>query len=245
MAEEKEVKQQTNRKPRTTKKVEEEPNIQDQMNMMMQMMQQQQQMFMAMMQQMQQPQQVAVVQEEVKEEPRRESKIKKSVRTSGNKITKQQLRRKYKDTDIYLTNITKGSVALDGRREQFIWEEEGECVPVGIDDILGHNEIVLRVPWLILDDYENDEEVLEDIIECLGLEDKYDYLYLLKELEDDINNVAISRVKKAIDEAEVDKGSVANQIAIIIQEKILNEELTNNKLIKEYEKLLHKNFKKE
>ena len=38
MAEEKEVKQQTNRKPRTTKKVEEEPNIQDQMNMMMRMM---------------------------------------------------------------------------------------------------------------------------------------------------------------------------------------------------------------
>ena len=117
MAEEKEIKKTTTRKPRTPKtEVQEssEPSIQDQMNAMMQMMAQQQQMFAMMMQQMQQPKGIVEKGEDVKEEPKQQ-KVRPAKREKPGKVTKQQLRRKYKDVEIYLINVTTGTVGYQGK----------------------------------------------------------------------------------------------------------------------------------
>ena len=244
MAEEKEVKKTTTRKPRTPKsEVQEssEPSIQDQMNAMMQMMAQQQQMFAMMMQQMQQPKGVVEKDEDVKEEPKQQ-KIRPAKREKTGKVTKQQLRRKYKDVDIYLINVTTGTVGYQGKHEYYSWEDNGESIPVTIDDLIGMNDFFLQTCKLTLDEYENEPEMLDDIIQCLELQEAYDYLYLLNDLDEDVEKVSPKRVKEIISS---EKGrSLRADIATLVQQKIEKEELTNNKLIKQYEEILSMNFKK-
>ena len=244
MAEEKEVKKTTTRKPRTPKQeVQEssEPSIQDQMNAMMQMMAQQQQMFAMMMQQMQQPKGVVAKCEDVKEEPKQQ-KVRPAKREKTGKVTKQQLRRKYKDVEIYLINVTTGTVGYQGKHEYYSWDDTGESIPVTIDDLIAMNDFFLQTCKLTLDEYENEPEVLDDIIQCLELQEAYDYLYLLNDLDEDIENVSPKRVKEIINS---EKGrSLRADIATLVQQKIEKEELTNGKLIKQYEEILHMNFKK-
>ena len=244
MAEEKEVKKTTTRKPRTPKsEVQEssEPSIQDQMNAMMQMMAQQQQMFAMMMQQMQQPKGVVEEDEDVKEEPKQQ-KVRPAKREKTGKVTKQQLRRKYKDVDIYLINVTTGTVGYQGKHEYYSWEDNGESIPVTIDDLIGMNDFFLQTCKLTLDEYENEPEVLDDIIQCLELQEAYDYLYLLNDLDEDIENVSPKRVKQIVNSEN--GRSLRADIATLVQQKIEKEELTNGKLIKQYEEILHMNFKK-
>ena len=244
MAEEKEVKKTTTRKPRTPKsEVQEssEPSIQDQMNAMMQMMAQQQQMFAMMMQQMQQPKGVVEKEEDVKEEPKQQ-KVRPAKREKTSKVTKQQLRRKYKDVEIYLINVTTGTVGYQGKHEYYSWDDTGESVPVAIDDLIAMNDFFLQTCRLTLDEYENEPEVLDDIIPCLELQEAYDYLYLLNDLDEDIENVSPKRVKEVVNS---EKGrSLRSDIAMLVQQKIEKEELTNGKLIKQYEDILSMNFKK-
>ena len=244
MAEEKEVKKTTTRKPRTPKsEVQEssEPSIQDQMNAMMQMMAQQQQMFAMMMQQMQQPKGVVEKDEDVKEEPKQQ-KVRPAKREKTGKVTKQQLRRKYKDVDIYLINVTTGTVGYQGKHEYYSWEDNGESIPVTIDDLIGMNDFFLQTCKLTLDEYENEPEMLDDIIQCLELQEAYDYLYLLNDLDEDVEKVSPKRVKEIISS---EKGrSLRADIATLVQQKIEKEELTNSKLIKQYEDILSMNFKK-
>ena len=244
MAEEKEVKKTTTRKPRTPKsEVQEssEPSIQDQMNAMMQMMAQQQQMFAMMMQQMQQPKGVVEKDEDVKEEPKQQ-KVRPAKREKTGKVTKQQLRRKYKDVDIYLINVTTGTVGYQGKHEYYSWEDNGESIPVTIDDLIGMNDFFLQTCKLTLDEYENEPEMLDDIIQCLELQEAYDYLYLLNDLDEDVEKVSPKRVKEIISS---EKGrSLRADIATLVQQKIEKEELTNGKLIKQYEEILSMNFKK-
>ena len=244
MAEEKEVKKTTTRKPRTPKtEVQEssEPSIQDQMNAMMQMMAQQQQMFAMMMQQMQQPKGVVEKDEDVKEE-QKQQKVRPAKREKTGKVTKQQLRRKYKDVDIYLINVTTGTVGYQGKHEYYSWEDNGESIPVTIDDLIGMNDFFLQTCKLTLDEYENEPEMLDDIIQCLELQEAYDYLYLLNDLDEDVEKVSPKRVKEIISS---EKGrSLRADIATLVQQKIEKEELTNNKLIKQYEEILSMNFKK-
>ena len=244
MAEEKEVKKTTTRKPRTPRsEVQEssEPSIQDQMNAMMQMMAQQQQMFAMMMQQMQQPRGFVEKDEDVKEEPKQQ-KVRPAKREKTGKVTKQQLRRKYKDVDIYLINVTTGTVGYQGKHEYYSWEDNGESIPVTIDDLIGMNDFFLQTCKLTLDEYENEPEMLDDIIQCLELQEAYDYLYLLNDLDEDVEKVSPKRVKEIISS---EKGrSLRADIATLVQQKIEKEELTNNKLIKQYEEILSMNFKK-
>ena len=244
MAEEKEIKKTTTRKPRTPKsEVQEssEPSIQDQMNAMMQMMAQQQQMFAMMMQQMQQPKGVVEKDDDVKEEPKQQ-KIRPAKREKTGKVTKQQLRRKYKDVDIYLINVTTGTVGYEGKHEYYSWDDTGESIPVAIDDLIAMNDFFLQTCKLTLDEYENEPEVLDDIIQCLELQEAYDYLYLLNDLDEDIENVSTKRVKEVVNS---EKGrSLRADIATLVQQKIEKEELTNGKLIKQYEEILCMNFKK-
>ena len=244
MAEEKEVKKTTTRKPRTPKsEVQEssEPSIQDQMNAMMQMMAQQQQMFAMMMQQMQQPKGVVEKCENVKEEPKQQ-KVRPAKREKTGKVTKQQLRRKYKDVEIYLINVTTGTVGYQGKHEYYSWDDTGESIPVAIDDLIAMNDFFLQTCKLTLDEYENEPEVLDDIIQCLELQEAYDYLYLLNDLDEDIENVSPKRVKEIVNSEN--GRSLRADIATLVQQKIEKEELTNGKLIKQYEEILHMNFKK-
>ena len=244
MAEEKEVKKTTTRKPRTPKQeVQEsvEPSIQDQMNAMMQMMAQQQQMFAMMMQQMQQPKGVVEKDENAKEEPKQQ-KVRPAKREKTGKVTKQQLRRKYKDVEIYLINVTTGTVGYQGKHEYYSWDDTGESIPVAIDDLIAMNDFFLQTCKLTLDEYENEPEVLDDIIQCLELQEAYDYLYLLNDLDEDIENVSPKRVKEIVNSEN--GRSLRADIATLVQQKIEKEELTNGKLIKQYEEILHMNFKK-
>ena len=244
MAEEKEVKKTTTRKPRTPKQeVQEssEPSIQDQMNAMMQMMAQQQQMFAMMMQQMQQSKGVVEKGEDVKEESKQQ-KVRPAKREKTGKVTKQQLRRKYKDVEIYLINVTTGTVGYQGKHEYYSWDDTGESIPVAIDDLIAMNDFFLQTCKLTLDEYENEPEVLDDIIQCLELQEAYDYLYLLNDLDEDIENVSPKRVKQIVNSEN--GRSLRADIATLVQQKIEKEELTNGKLIKQYEEILHMNFKK-
>ena len=244
MAEEKEIKKTTTRKPRTPKQeVQEsvEHSIQDQMNAMMQMMAQQQQMFAMMMQQMQQPKGVVEKCEDVKEEPKQQ-KVRPAKREKTGKVTKQQLRRKYKDVEIYLINVTTGTVGYQGKHEYYSWDDTGESIPVAIDDLIAMNDFFLQTCKLTLDEYENEPEVLDDIIQCLELQEAYDYLYLLNDLDEDIENVSPKRVKQIINSEN--GRSLRADIATLVQQKIEKEELTNGKLIKQYEEILSMNFKK-
>ena len=244
MAEEKEVKKTTTRKPRTPKtEVQEsvEPSIQDQMNAMMQMMAQQQQMFAMMMQQMQQPKGVVEKDEDVKEEPKQQ-KVRPAKRENTGKVTKQQLRRKYKDVEIYLINVTTGTVGYQGKHEYYAWDDTGESIPVAIDDLIAMNDYFLQTCKLTLDEYENEPEVLDDIIQCLELQEAYDYLYLLNDLDEGIENVSPKRVKQIVNSEN--GRSLRADIATLVQQKIEKEELTNGKLIKQYEEILSMNFKK-
>lgn len=244
MAEEKEVKKTTTRKPRTPKaEVQEsvEPSIQDQMNAMMQMMAQQQQMFAMMMQQMQQPKGAVEKDEDVKEEPKQQ-KVRPAKREKTGKVTKQQLRRKYKDVEIYLINVTTGTVGYQGKHEYYAWDDTGESIPVAIDDLIAMNDYFLQTCKLTLDEYENEPEVLDDIIQCLELQEAYDYLYLLNDLDEGIENVSPKRVKQIVNSEN--GRSLRADIATLVQQKIEKEELTNGKLIKQYEEILHMNFKK-
>lgn len=244
MAEEKEIKKTTTRKPRTPKsEVQEssEPSIQDQMNAMMQIMAQQQQMFAMMMQQMQQPKGVVEKSEDVKEEPKRQ-KVRPAKREVTGKVTKQQLRRKYKDVEIYLINVTTGTVGYQGKHEYYSWDDTGESIPVAIDDLIAMNDFFLQTCKLTLDEYENEPEVLDDVIQCLELQEAYDYLYLLNDLDEDIENVSPKRVKEIVNSEN--GRSLRTDIAALVQQKIEKEELTNGKLIKQYEEILHMNFKK-
>ena len=244
MAEEKEVKKTTTRKPRTPKQeVQEssEPSIQDQMNAMMQMMAQQQQMFAMMMQQMQQSKGVVEKGEDVKEESKQQ-KVRPAKREKTGKVTKQQLRRKYKDVEIYLINVTTGTVGYQGKHEYYSWDDTGESIPVAIDDLIAMNDFFLQTCKLTLDEYENEPEVLDDIIQCLELQEAYDYLYLLNDLDEDIENVSPKRVKQIVNSEN--GRSLRADIATLVQQKIEKEELTNGKLIKQYEEILSMNFKK-
>lgn len=244
MAEEKEIKKTTTRKPRTPKtEVQEssEPSIQDQMNAMMQMMAQQQQMFAMMMQQMQQPKGIVEQEEDVKEEPKQQ-KVRPAKREKTGKVTKQQLRRKYKDVEIYLINVTTGTVGYQGKHEYYAWDDTGESIPVAIDDLIAMNDFFLQTCKLTLDEYENEPEVLDDVIQCLELQEAYDYLYLLNDLDEDIENVSPKRVKQIVNSEN--GRSLRADIATLVQQKIEKEELTNGKLIKQYEEILSMNFKK-
>ena len=243
MEENKEVKKTSPRKPRTTKPKEEEQqlDLQAQMTAMMQMMMQQQQQIMELMAKQQE---VEEVKEEEPQQEKKHCRVRPSERTNiSGKVTKQQLRRKYKETDIYVTSAINMIVTFQGKKEMYKWEQKDECIAITIDDLLAMNERYLLTPWLVLDDYENEPEVLDDIIECLGLEPMYEHLYLLNDLEENISKVDTERVKQVISSPRGQ--GLIYEISGIVQSKILDGTLTNMKTIKEYEKILHKNFKKE
>ena len=159
-------------------------------------------------------------------------------------ITKQGLRRKYKNKDIYVQSAIVGSVCYNGKNDVYEWDNKGEVVAMAIEDIVAMPESYLHNPWLVLDDYENDEEVLDDIIQCLGLEDIYRRLYILTELDEDINSVDMREFERLVNESRAEGGTLALDATAIIQNKIDKGILDSNSKIDKFEKILGRSFNK-
>ena len=159
-------------------------------------------------------------------------------------ITKQGLRRKYKNKDIYVQSAIVGSVCYNGKNEVYEWYEKGEVVAMAIEDIIAMPDCYLHNPWLILDDYENDEEVLDDIISCLGLDNIYRRLYILTDLDEDINSVDMKEFERLVKESRAMGGTLALDATAIVQDKINRGILDSNSRIEKFEKILGRSFNK-
>ena len=159
-------------------------------------------------------------------------------------ITKQGLRRKYKNKDIYVQSAIVGTVCYNGKNDVYEWDNKGEVVPMAIEDIVAMPDSYLHNPWLVLDDYENDEEVLDDIIQCLGLEDIYRRLYILTELDEDINSVDMREFERLVNESKAEGGTLALDATAIVQDKINKGILDSNSKIDKFEKILGRSFNK-
>ena len=159
-------------------------------------------------------------------------------------ITKQGLRRKYKNKDIYVQSAIVGTVCYNGKNDVYEWGSKGEVVPMAIEDIVAMPDSYLHNPWLVLDDYENDEEVLDDIIQCLGLEDIYRRLYILTELDEDINSVDMKEFERLVNESKAEGGTLALDATAIVQDKINKGILDSNSKIDKFEKILGRSFNK-
>lgn len=159
-------------------------------------------------------------------------------------ITKQGLRRKYKNKDIYVQSAIVGTVCYNGKNDVYEWDNKGEVIPMAIEDIVAMPDSYLHNPWLVLDDYENDEEVLDDIIQCLGLEDIYRRLYILTELDEDINSVDMKEFERLVNESKAEGGTLALDATAIVQDKINKGILDSNSKIDKFEKILGRSFNK-
>ena len=159
-------------------------------------------------------------------------------------ITKQGLRRKYKNKDIYVQSAIVGSVCYNGKNDVYEWYEKGEVVAMSIEDIIAMPDCYLHNPWLVLDDYENDEEVLDDIISCLGLDNIYRRLYILTDLDEDINSVDMKEFERLVEESRAMGGTLALDATAIVQDKIDRGILDSNSKIEKFEKILGRSFNK-
>ena len=207
-----------------------------QMDALMQMMAQQQALINNMMQQ-----QTSVTQP-VTEQPK-ETRVRKTTgKTKG--VTKAHLRRKYSNTDVFLVSVVPGSCSYVGRNGYtYVWNYMGDVQAVPVEDVLNMPEIWLASPWVGIDESDNEEELIDDLVTCLHLESIYEHLYILTELDSDINGVDIEKVKEIITKSK--DSTLAKDIASIVQEKIKKGELTNFHNITDFEKILKCNFKKE
>ena len=239
MAEETKKTTTTTKRKTTSKPKVEEPkpqSIEEQMAQMMAMMMAQQQQIMELMAKTQQQYEPVntVVEEEVVKKPKKQR--------STTRMTKQDLRRKYKDVDIYLTNITQGSVSYQGKNISYHWNNTGDVEVVSIDDIINMPSKYLNKPWLVIDGYENAEDVIDDIVNVLRLEKVYEYIDTIHELYEDVNNVPLEDVQRAIELAEKRGYDIRLDLTVLIQRKIDSKELTNFHMISELEKLLGRKF---
>ena len=112
------------------------------------------------------------------------------------------------------------------------------------EDVIAMPDSYLHNPWLVLDDYENDEEMLDDIIQCLGLEDIYRRLYILTELDEDINSVDRREFERLVNESKAEGGTLALDATAIVQDKINKGILDSNSKIDKFEKILGRSFNK-
>ena len=236
MAEETKKSTTTTKKRTTSKPKVEEPkpqSIEEQMAQMMAMMMAQQQQIMELMAKNQQTSEPV---EEVVEKPKPKRK------RNDDKMTKQELRRKYKGVDIYLTNITQGIVNYQGKNMMYHWENTGDVEVVTIDDIVNMPKKYLNAPWLVIDGYENAEEVIDDIITVLKLEPVYEYIDTIHDIHENINGVTLEDIERAINLSRKRGYDITLDLVVLIQRKIDSKELTNFHMIGELQKLLGRKF---
>lgn len=236
-----EIKKPTPKKRTTTSKpkVEEQPKTDpmvEQMQQMMAMMMAQQQQLMELMAKTQQLEQKT-------EEPQQEEKPRKTKREkSEQRRTKQDLRRDHKGKDIYITNVSQGVVIYHGRNMVYEWQHPGDVEVVTIEDIINMPRAYLATPWLCLDGYENDEELIDDIVSVLKLNTVYEYIYTLQDMDENINEVDIQDIEQAIKLSKKNGYDITMDMVILIDRKIRSGELNNYVFIGELEKLLGRKF---
>ena len=253
MAEEVRKSTTTTKKKTTSKPQVEEPkttSIEEQMAQMMAQQQQfmammmaQQQQFMETIQQAQQTQQSEKQMVQIEEEEEEKEKTRKPKRQRPeNKQTKQQLRKKHKDTEIVLTNVTQGIVNYEGKNMKYHWENTGDSEVVDIGDIINMPKKYLHAPWLVIDGYENSEEVIDDIVNTLNLHDVYEYIDTIHDIHENINSVTLEDIERAIELSKKRGYDIRLDLTVLIQRKIDSKELTNFHMIGELEKLLGRKF---
>ena len=239
-----EIKKPTPKKRTTTSKpkIEEQPKTDpmvEQMQQMMAMMMAQQQQLMELMAKTQQQNQPVntVIEEVVDEKPKNTKRQREDKR-----LTKQDLRRKYKGVDIYVTNVSQGMVIYQGRNMKYEWQHPGDIEVVTIEDIINMPKAYLSTPWLCLDGYENEDGVIDDIVDALKLNSIYEYIYILQDMEENINNVDLQDIKEAIELSRKNGYDISMDLVILIDKKIRSGELTNYVLIGQLSELLGRKF---
>lgn len=231
-------KRTTTSKPKVEEQPKTDPMVEQMQQMMAMMMAQQQQLMELMAKTQQQTQPVNTVIEEVVDEKPRNTKRQRE----DKRLTKQDLRRKYKGVDIYVTNVSQGMVIYQGRNMKYEWQHPGDIEVVTIEDIINMPKAYLNTPWLCLDGYENEDEVVDNIVEALKLNHIYEYIYTLQDMEENINNVDLKDIKEAIELSRKNGYDISMDLVILIDKKIRSGELTNYVFIGELEKLLGRKF---
>lgn len=231
-------KRTTTSKPKVEEQPKTDPMVEQMQQMMAMMMAQQQQLMELMAKTQQQNQPVNMVIDEVIDEKPRNTKRQRE----DKRLTKQDLRRKYKGVDIYVTNVSQGMVIYQGRNMKYEWQHPGDVEVVTIEDIINMPKVYLNTPWLCLDGYENEDEVVDDIVDALKLNHIYEYIYTLQDMEENINNVDLKDIKEAIELSRKNGYDISMDLVILIDKKIRSGELTNYVFIGELEKLLGRKF---
>ena len=231
-------KRTTTSKPKVEEQPKTDPMVEQMQQMMAMMMAQQQQLMELMAKTQQQNQPVNMVIDEVIDEKPRNTKRQRE----DKRLTKQDLRRKYKGVDIYITNVSQGMVIYQGRNMKYEWQHPGDVEVVTIEDIINMPKAYLNTPWLCLDGYENEDEVVDNIVEALKLNHIYEYIYTLQDMEENINNVDLKDIKEAIELSRKNGYDISMDLVILIDKKIRSGELTNYVFIGELEKLLGRKF---
>ena len=167
-------KRTTTSKPKVEEQPKTDPMVEQMQQMMAMMMAQQQQLMELMAKTQQQNQPVKIAEGVVDEKPKNTKRQREDKR-----LTKQDLRRKYKGVDIYVTNVSQGMVIYHGRNMKYEWQHPGDVEVVTIEDIINMPKAYLSTPWLCLDGYENEDGVVDDIVDALKLNSIYEYIYIL------------------------------------------------------------------
>ena len=231
-------KRTTTSKPKVEEQPKTDPMVEQMQQMMAMMMAQQQQLMELMAKTQQQNQPVNMVIDEVIDEKPRNTKRQRE----DKRLTKQDLRRKYKGVDIYVTNVSQGMVIYQGRNMKYEWQHPGDIEVVTIEDIINMPKAYLNTPWLCLDGYENEDEVVDDIVDALKLNNIYEYIYTLQDMEENINNVDLKDIKGAIELSRKNGYDISMDLVILIDKKIRSGELTNYVFIGQLSELLGRKF---
>ena len=240
-----EIKKTTTTKKRTTtsKPKVEEPkptSIEEQMAQMMAMMMAQQQQLMELMAKTQ-----LVDQNVEKEEIVSKTKTVQD-KQPQKKVTKQTLRRDYKNVEIYVTNVSTGIVTYSGRNTNYRWNTTGDVEPMTIDDIINMPKKFLNTPLLCITPYENEHISVDEIIDVLNVRNGHTIAERIEELESlDMNSSEsdiVEKVKEILLLGKEHSRSLQIDLFIYFQNKIKAHELTNMHVIHSLETLLGRKF---
>lgn len=178
------------------------------------------------------------------EEEEKSTRVRKIKSSTAKGLTKQAVRRKWKGTEVYLTSVVPGSVCYKGKLDTYGWDFLGDTQPVSIEDVIAMPDAFLKKPLLEISEIDNEEELLDDLITCLGLESMYEHLYILDTLENDIENINMEKLVEVLTVSKENGHDLAVEVTAIVQSKIDKKELQNYHAIAEFEKVLGRSFNK-
>ena len=173
-----------------------------------------------------------------------QDKPKKTKVGGKNIVTRQMLRRKWKDADVFLTSVVMGSVCHRTRNNTYEWNYLGDIQPVTIEDLLAMPINYLKKPLLEVSLNDNEEEMIEDIISCLGLEETGIHIEVMKDLDENIENTNMEKLEKFLNKSKEDGYDLNLTIGAIVQNKINNKELKNYHVIADFERVIGMTFNK-